>query len=130
MGAYALDGASTFVATPALTSDKLSAEGTDCVLTFKASYKTRITDSYGADTDVLSVQVWRASSSSYDVITTYKTAALVPFDVEKDTAKEVLNDYGRNTFKLDITLHPGDNVEFVAKRSGSIILDDILVVTK
>lgn len=130
MGAYALDGTSTFVATPALTSDKLSAEGTDCVLTFKASYKTRITDSYGADTDVLSVQVWRASSSSYDVITTYKTAALVPFDVEKDTAKEVLNDYGRNTFKLDITLHPGDNVEFVAKRSGSIILDDILVVTK
>ena len=130
MGAYALDGTTTFVATPALTSDKLSAEGTDCVLTFKASYRTRITDSYGADTDVLSIQVWRASASSYEVITTYKTAALVPFDVTKDTATEVLNDYGRNTFKLDITLHPGDNVEFVAKRSGSIILDDILVVTK
>lgn len=130
MGAYALDGTTTFVATPALTSDKLSAEGTACVLTFKASYKTRITDDYGPDSDVLSVQVWRASSGSYEVITTYKTSALVPFDVTKDTATEVLNDYGRNNFQIDITLHPGDNVEFVAKRSGSIILDDILVVTK
>lgn len=130
MGAYALDGTTTFVATPALTSDKLSAEGTACVLTFKASYKTRITDDYGPDSDVLSVQVWRASSKSYEVITTYKTSALVPFDVTKDTATEVLNDYGRNNFQIDITLHPGDNVEFVAKRGGSIILDDILVVTK
>ena len=130
MGAYALDGTTTFVATPALTSDKLSAEGTACVLTFKASYRTRITDDYGPDSDVLSVQVWRASSGSYEVITTYKTSALVPFDVTKDTATEVLNDYGRNNFQIDITLHPGDNVEFVAKRSGSIILDDILVVTK
>ena len=130
MGAYALDGTTTFVATPALTSDKLSAEGTDCVLTFKASYRTRITDDYGPNTDVLGIQVWRAAKSEYEQITTYKTSALVPFDVTKDTATEVLNDYGRNNFRLDIKLYPGDNVEFVAKRGGSIILDDILVVTK
>jgi len=130
MGAYALDGTTTFVATPALTSDKLSAEGTDCTLTFKASLRIRITDTYTAADDGVAVQVWRAAKSEYEQIKTFKTSEILPFDVTKDTATEVLNDYGRNTLTCDLKLYPGDNVEIVAKRNGYIILDDILVVKK
>ncbi len=130
MGAYILHGSGTFVATPALTSNKLSQDGTDCTLTFKASYWTRISDNYSPDTDVLNVQVWRNSTSKYEVLHTFKTSEILPFDVSKDTSSEVLNDYGRNTLKLDLKLYQGDNVEIVSARSNYIILDDILVVTK
>ena len=130
MGGFGLDGAGTFVATPALTSDRLSAEGTDCTLTFKASLRIRITDTYTVADDGVAVQVWRAAKSEYEQIKTFKTSEILPFDVTKDTATEVLNDYGRNTLTCDLKLYPGDNVEIVAKRNGYIILDDILVVTK
>ena len=130
MGGFGLDGAGTFVATPALTSDKLSAEGTDCTLTFKASLRIRITDTYTVADDGVAVQVWRAAKSEYEQIKTFKTSEILPFDVTKDTATEVLNDYGRNTLTCDLKLYPGDNVEIVAKRNGYIILDDILVVKK
>lgn len=130
MGAFALDGKETFVATPALKSELLSAEGTGCTLTFKASLRTRISDTYSADDDAVRVQAWRAQTSSYETVKTFKTSEILPFDVAKDTKEEVLNDYGRNTLECDLTLSPGDNVEIVAARNGQIILDDILVVKK
>ena len=130
MGAFCLDGTGTFVATPALSSDKLSAEGTDCTLSFKAGLRIRISDSYTASADGVKVQVWRAASSSYETIKTFKVSEILPFDVNTDTKTEVVHDYGRNTLSCDLKLYPGDNVEIVACRSGYIPLDDILVVTK
>ena len=132
MGAFALDGTGTFIDTPVLASDKLSADGTECTLTFKASLRIRISDEYDPDADALAVKVWRSGTetSAYEQITTFKTSEILPFDVAKDTATEVLNDYGRNTLSCSLTLRPGDVVEIASMRSGYIILDDILVVKK
>ena len=130
MGAYLLEGNGSFVGTPALTSDKLVAEGTDCSLSFKAGLRVRMSDSYTATADALAVQVWRAATSTYETIKTFKTSEILPFDLAKDTPTEVLYDYGRNTLKCEMKLYPGDNVELVTKISGYIIVDDILVVKK
>lgn len=130
MGAYLLEGNGSFVGTPALTSDKLAAEGTDCSLSFKAGLRVRMSDSYTATADALAVQVWRAATSTYETIKTFKTSEILPFDLAKDTPTEVLYDYGRNTLKCEMKLHPGDNVELVTMISGYIIVDDILVVKK
>lgn len=130
MGAYLLEGNGSFVGTPALTSDKLAAEGTDCSLNFKAGLRVRMSDSYTATADALAVQVWRAATSTYETIKTFKTSEILPFDLAKDTPTEVLYDYGRNTLKCEMKLHPGDNVELVTMISGYIIVDDILVVKK
>ena len=130
MGAIATEGKTTFVASPVLDSDKLSEDGTECSLSFKASLRIRISDEYVGTDDALAVQVWRAATSSYETVKVFKTSEILPFDVAVDTSKEVLNDYGRNTLNCDLTLHRGDNVEIVAMRGGNIILDDILVVRK
>ena len=130
MGAYLLEGNGSFVGTPALTSDKLAAEGTDCSLSFKAGLRVRMSDSYTATADAIAVQVWRAATSTYETIKTFKTSEILPFDLAKDTPTEVLYDYGRNTLKCEMKLHPGDNVELVTMISGYIIVDDILVVKK
>lgn len=130
MGAYLLEGNGSFVGTPALTSDKLAVEGTKCSLSFKAGLRVRMSDTYTATADALSVQVWRAATSTYETIKTFKTSEILPFDLAKDTPTEVLYDYGRNTLKCEMTLHPGDNVEIVTMIGGFIIVDDILVVKK
>ena len=132
MGAFALDGNTTFIATPPLTTDKLSAEGTECTLTFSAAIRTRYQDNISLTADGLQVQVWRANreTPSYETIHTFKVSEIMPYDVATATAKDVVNDYNRNHLSCDLTLYPGDNVEIVAKRSGYIVLDDILVKRK
>ena len=130
MGAYILHGSGTFIATPPLTSDKLSADGTECTLTFKASHRMYITSTSDRNLESIDVQVWRAATSKYETIKTFRLSEILAFNPEKDTATEVLYDYGRNTLSCDMILHPGDNVELVSKLSGHVILDEILVVTK
>ena len=139
MGAIALENSSgktgAFVATPALTSDKLSDTGTNCILTFKAGLKIRIDDTYTVSNDALDVKVWRATESKYYTIKTYKVADLLPFDVSTATATEVYNDYVRNNLSCEMTLYPGDCVELVslwgsAPAPCNLIVDEILVVTK
>jgi hypothetical protein len=130
MGALSLQGKTTFVATPPLASDKLSADGTQCTMTFKACHRMYITSTSDRNLESIDVQVWREASSSYEVIKTFKLSEILAFDPKTDTAEEVLYDYGRNTLSCDMILHPGDNVEIVSKVNGHVILDDILVVTK
>ena len=135
MGSLGLEGDGAFVATPALTTDKLSEDGTDCTLTFKAGIRIRISDSYTATADALLVNVWRASTSAYETIKTLKVADLLPFDVATATTTEVYNDFVRNNISCDMKLYPGDCVELVSKCStapspSTIVVDEILVVTK
>ena len=135
MGSLGLEGDGAFVATPALTTDKLSEDGTDCTLTFKAGIRIRISDSYTATADALLVNVWRASTSAYQTIKTLKVADLLPFDVATATTTEVYNDFVRNNISCDMKLYPGDCVELVSKcgtapSPSTIVVDEILVVTK
>ena len=135
MGSLGLEGDGAFVATPALTTNKLSEDGTDCTLTFKAGIRIRISDSYTATADALLVNVWRASTSAYQTIKTLKVADLLPFDVATATTTEVYNDFVRNNISCDMKLYPGDCVELVSKcgtapSPSTIVVDEILVVTK
>ena len=135
MGSLGLEGDGAFVATPALTTDKLSSEGTGCTLTFKAGIRIRFDDTYTATNDAIVIKVWRASTSVYETIKTYKVGELLPFDVATATATEVYNDFVRNNLSCDMTLYSGDCVELVSKWGASptpstIVVDDILVVTK
>jgi long-chain acyl-CoA synthetase len=125
-----VDRGASLVALVYADSDKLAAEGTDCSLSFKAGLRVRMSDSYTATADALAVQVWRAATSTYETIKTFKTSEILPFDLAKDTPTEVLYDYGRNTLKCEMKLYPGDNVELVTMISGFIIVDDILIVKK
>lgn len=135
MGSLGLEGDGAFVATPALTTDKLSEDGTDCTLTFKAGIRIRIDDTYTSTNDALLINVWRASTSAYETIKTLKVADLLPFDVATATTTEVYNDFVRNNISCDMKLYPGDCVELVSKCStapspSTIVVDEILVVTK
>lgn len=135
MGSLGLEGDGAFVATPALTTDKLSEDGTDCTLTFKAGIRIRINDTYTSTNDALLINVWRASTSAYETIKTLKVADLLPFDVATATTTEVYNDFVRNNISCDMKLYPGDCVELVSKCStapspSTIVVDEILVVTK
>ena len=130
MGAIALDGVGTFVATPPLSADKLSAEGTDCNLSFTAAFRVRIADNPDVTADGLQIQVWRAAEKKYEVIKTYKVGDLLPYDPATATTTDVVNDYDRNEISCDLNLHPGDNVELVSQFAKYLIIDDILIVTK
>ena len=135
MGSLGLEGDGAFVATPALTTDKLSEDGTDCTFTFKAGIRIRINDTYTSTNDALLINVWRASTSAYETIKTLKVADLLPFDVATATTTEVYNDFVRNNISCDMKLYPGDCVELVSKCStapspSTIVVDEILVVTK
>lgn len=135
MGSLGLEGDGAFVATPALTTNKLSEDGTDCTLTFKAGIRIRISDSYTDTADALLVNVWRASTAAYQTIKTLKVADLLPFDVATATTTEVYNDFVRNNISCDMKLYPGDCVELVSKcgtapSPSTIVVDEILVVTK
>ena len=135
MGSLGLEGDGAFVATPALTTDKLSEDGTDCTLTFKAGIRIRIDDKYTSTNDALLINVWRASTSAYETIKTLKVADLLPFDVSTATTTEVYNDFVRNNISCDMKLYPGDCVELVSKcgtapSPSTIVVDEILVVTK
>jgi hypothetical protein len=135
MGSLGLEGDGAFVATPALTTDKLSEDGTDCTLTFKAGIRIRINDTYTSTNDALLINVWRASTSAYETIKTLKVADLLPFDVSTATTTEVYNDFVRNNISCDMKLYPGDCVELVSKcgtapSPSTIVVDEILVVTK
>ena len=135
MGSLGLEGDGAFVATPALTTDKLSEDGTDCTLTFKAGIRIRINDTYTSTNDALLINVWRASTSAYETIKTLKVADLLPFDVATATTTEVYNDFVRNNISCDMKLYPGDCVELVSKcgtapSPSTIVVDEILVVTK
>lgn len=135
MGSLGLEGDGAFVATPALTTDKLSEDGTDCTLTFKGGIRIRISDTYTATDDALQINVWRASTSAYETIKTLKVADLLPFDVSTATTTEVYNDFVRNNISCDMKLYPGDCVELVSKcgtapSPSTLVVDEILVVTK
>ena len=135
MGSLGLEGDGAFVATPPLTTDKLSEDGTDCTLTFKAGIRIRINDTYTSTNDALLINVWRASTSAYETIKTLKVADLLPFDVATATTTEVYNDFVRNNISCDMKLYPGDCVELVSKCStapspSTLVVDEILVVTK
>lgn len=135
MGSLGLEGDGAFVATPPLSTDKLSEDGTDCTLTFKAGIRIRIDDTYTSTNDALLINVWRASTSAYETIKTLKVADLLPFDVATATTTEVYNDFVRNNISCDMKLYPGDCVELVSKCStapspSTIVVDEILVVTK
>ena len=130
MGAIALDGKGTFVATPPLSDDKLSVEGTNCNVSFTAAFRIRIGDNPDVTVDGLQIQAWRASDQKYEIIKTYKLGDLLPYDPATSTTTDVVNDYDRNKISCDLILHPGDNVELVSQKSGYLIIDDILVVTK
>ncbi len=135
MGSLGLEGDGAFVATPALTTDKLSEDGTDCTLTFKGGIRIRIDDTYTATDDALQINVWRDLTSDYETIKTLKVADLLPFDVSTATKTEVYNDFVRNNISCDMKLYPGDCVELVSKcgtapSPSTLVVDEILVVTK
>jgi hypothetical protein len=111
-----------YLATPALTSPLLAAEGTPCTLSFKAS-------ALSSDTRGIYVEKYDAATKTFSVV---KEITLKHQLVEGDSA--TASDYtfiGEwTTYTIDVTLAPGDNISIASKGKNRFTLDDILIVKK
>ena len=117
--------AGTYVGTPQLYNN-LSAEGTECTLTFKgfanfASYNTNTAKP-------LKLIIYRASTKTVEEVTCpgipYKFTNASP------STTDFCYDVSWKTVSTDITLYPGDAVIIVNNGASRFMIDDITIVAK
>ena len=115
----------TYVGTPQLYNN-LSAEGTECTLTFKgfanfASYNTNTAKP-------LKLKIYRAATKAVEDVTCpgipYKYTNASP------SSTDFCFDVSWKTVSKDITLYPGDAVIIVNNGSSRFMIDDITIVAK
>ena len=115
----------TYVGTPQLYNN-LSAEGTECTLTFKgfanfASYNTNTAKP-------LILKIYRAATKTVEDVTCpgipYKYTNASP------SSTDFCFDISWKTVSKDITLYPGDAVIIVNNGASRFMIDDITIVAK
>ena len=109
-----------YLATPALTSSKLTAAGTACSLSFKGCLLM-------TDGNTIDIEVYRAATKTFETV---KTITLESGLNSGWTTTDYVAEYNWTTYSTDLTLYPGDNVAIVTKAKNRLAVDDILIVTK
>ena len=115
----------TYVGTPQLYNN-LSAEGTECTLTFKgfanfASYKTN-------KEKPLKLLIYRAETGTVEG----ETCPSIPYKytMASPGEEDFRFDVSWKTVTKDIVLFPGDAVIIVNNGSSRFMIDDIMIITK
>ena len=107
-----------YLCTPAIESSLLSAAGTPCTLTFKAS--TVLTDTG----DVTIKQYTGGVAEEIGKITLPRSCS------EYTDSKNYVYDGKWVTYTVDVVLKPGDCIAFFTGKNLRFVLDDIHIVTK
>ncbi len=107
-----------YLATPAIYSDLLSADGTPCTLSFKAS-------TVMADTGVASIYQFHdgAWNKVGEVVLPRACASYTD-------SNNYVYDGKWLDFSIDVTIAPGDVIAFTTSNKLRFVIDDILITTK
>ena len=109
-----------YIATPALDSPLLSAEGTLCTFSFKGCPLM-------TDGRVVDIEVYRAATKTFEKVTSITMDSTL---ADGWTSSDYLCNYKWTTYSIDITLHPGDNVAVISTNKSRFAIDDIMIVKK
>lgn len=109
--------ANQYIATPKIESNLISAEGTECTISFKACATS-------ADQGTVYVKVYR------DQEWTTVGNATLPRACEYTDANNYVYDGKWINFSFDTTIMPGDVVSFSSSSKLRFVIDDILITTK
>ena len=111
-----------YIGTPALNSSLLAAEGTPCTFSFKAS-------ALMTDAREIYIEKYDAATKQFSTV---KEITLKCQLVEGDnfTSSDYTFIGEWETYTVDVTLAPGDNLSIVTKGKNRFVVDDILIVKK
>ena len=106
-----------YISTPALDSPLLSAEGTPCIVSFKAC---------AVVTDLPTATIEHGSAGVYTEVATFELPRAC---VEYTDESNYVYDGKWTTYTHELTLKPGDNVA-IRCRNKRFVIDDIQIVVK
>jgi len=102
-----------YIATPALDSPLLSAEGTLCTFSFKGCPLM-------TDGRVVDIEVYRAATKTFEKVTSITMDSTL---ADGWTSSDYLCNYKWTTYSIDITLHPGDNVAVISTNKSRFAIE-------